>query len=233
MGTTQGNGRIGKLGNTLAAALAKGAGWLWKAVPVVLAKGIEWFRKAVPVLLAGLLAVFPLFFVLQNDRDLQRTELGTADQHAAYTDLLNAADAAVMPQYVAWDRADTEGGQTNLTDVQRVEISRYVSDLFPDQYERARTFRETATRLRLVIPADDAHLISTLSGTLTPEVGSRTPTDLLSDYTKAKLALVNEFRTDVLGEKDLPDDEAHLMTIQTLEDIRGETGLLGAEFLLP
>ena len=188
-----------------------------------------WLRQVGTAALAGAVAIVPLYFVLLNDRDLQRTELGIADQHAAYTDFLNAADAAVLPRYVTWTRVEDAGGQANLSDTQGGEIARYVVDLFPDSSESARTFQESATRLRLVIPADDAHLISALSGTLSSAVGDKAPTELLTDYTNAKLALVNEFRSDVLGQDDLPADEAHQMSLQTLADIRQAVQLLAAE----
>lgn len=189
-----------------------------------------WLRQVGAAALAGAVAIVPLYFVLLNDRDLQRTELGIADQHAAYTDFLNAADAAVIPRYITWAHFEDESGQANPSDVDALheEILRNIQDLFPDQSESARTFQESATRLRLVIPADDAHLISALSGTLSPKLGDRTPPELLSDYTNAKLALVNEFRSDVLGQDDLPDDEAHQMNRQTLENIRREVQLLPA-----
>ena len=186
----------------------------------------EWLKQATAWALGVAAAIVPLYFVLQNDRDLQRTELGIADQHAAYTDVLNAADAVIVPRFSLWLRIKSDGGERTLTELQSEDIADAMHERFPEETEMTRTFQNAANRLRLVIPAEDAHLISELAATLntstiTPE-GELTPDDRLKNFTDAKLSLVNEFRTDVLGQDDLPDTEAEQMNTQTVENFKWE-----------
>lgn len=187
----------------------------------------EWLKQAAAWALGVAAAIVPLYFVLQNDRDLQRTELGIADQHTAYTDVLNAADEVIVPRYSFWLHARGMGGEANLSEEQTAEIAERMYLRFPDETETTRAFEEAATRLLLVIPADDAHLISGLAETLhtssvTSEGVELTPDDRLNNYTAAKLSLVNEFRSDVLGQDHLPDSEAAQMNAQTMENIKWE-----------
>lgn len=162
-------------------------------------------------------ATVPLYFALQNDRDLQRTELGIAELHTAYTEFINAADAVIIPIYISWGDVYQAGGENNVSREKNDEIA----DLFPDWSEDAVRFQDAATRLRLVIPADDARLVSRLEDSLgssiftSPEAVPIPPDDLLRNYTDAKFSLVNEFRTDVLGQDALGGTEVFQMFERT------------------
>lgn len=184
----------------------------------------EWLKQATAWALGVSAAIVPLHFVLQNDRDLQRTELGIADQHTAYTDVLNTADEVIVPRFSFWLHVRSAGGQATLSTDQAADIAERMYLRFPDENETTRAFEEAATRLRLVIPSENAHLISGLAETLnkTPEGVELTPEQRLNNYTAAKLLLVNEFRSDVLGQDGLPDTEAVHMNSQTLEFIKWE-----------
>lgn len=176
------------------------------------------------------MAIVPLNFVLQKDRDLQRSELAIADLHTAYTDVLNAADAVIIPTYISWQDVDAAGGEEDVSREERSEMQSKMAALFPDRYEDTARFRNAATRLRLVIPANDAWIISDLADSLNPLIAyittsadngvvPRSPDDLLRNYTDAKVELVNEFRSDALGQDPLNDTESIRMYGETYQNI--------------
>lgn len=185
-------------------------------------------------------AIMPLYFVLQNDRDLQRTELGIADLHNAYTDVLNAGDAVIIPTFMLWEDYFLAGGWDTVTKEEGDAMKSKQAKLFPDMNEDTARFKDAVTRLRLFIPANDAALISDLEDSLNPKDLNYTeggpvpadfyytegdpisPIDLLDVYADAKFALVNEFRTDALGQDALDDLEASVMRMQTYSNILEE-----------
>lgn len=193
-----------------------------------------WVQRATVWTLGVATATIPLYFTLQNDRELQRSELGIADQHSAYTDVLNAADELILPRYVRWDLMNSAEGKDGLNLTQRGEIENSIAEAFPEDRENTITFEEAATRLRLVIPAEDAWLISALTDSLNPwpEGATVAPMDRVSAYTQAKLNLVNEFREDVLSEEALPADEGEKLNAQALEAISFQAALRGLEAAL-
>lgn len=174
----------------------------------------------------------PLYFALMNDRDLQRTELGTSDQHTAYTDVLNAADALLLPEYYLWTRPPVD--PSSLTLEKRLELGKEFSELFPEYPQQSQALGEATTRLRLVIQAEDARLITALADSLTStntldspssQETLLTPADRLNEYRAAKLSLVNEFREDVLGEDRLPESEGEKLHVQTESELQLQISL--------
>lgn len=191
-----------------------------------------WLQQALAWALGVAAATIPLYFTLQNDRELQRSELGIADQHTAYTDVINAADELVVPRYVLWDlQAEAAEGEDDPSFSQSLDMERSISERFPEYRESTVAFEEAATRLRLVIPADDAELITDLADSLSPR-SEGAAMDRVNAYAQAKLNLVNEFREDVLSEEALSATEGEKLNAQTLEAIRYQGALRGVEAAL-
>lgn len=174
-------------------------------------------------------ATVPVYIAFQTDRDLQRTERGVADLHTAYTDALNTADAIIIPLYFSWEETNAAGGPEDLSSTETAELTMKFDSLFPDYNEDSRLFNEAINRLRLVIPDDDAYLISDLIYVLsdyafyTPDGDYIHPATRLKNFVDTKFTLVNQFRSDTLGLDPLPSVERSQMWMETISNISTET----------
>ena len=189
----------------------------------------SWWLTFTASALGLVTATAPLYIAFQNDRDLQRTERGIADLHTAYTDALNTADTIIIPLYFSWEETTAAGGPEDLSSTEAAELAMKWNSLFPDYNEDSRLFNEAMNRLRLVIQADDAYLISELYYVLddyafyAPDGDYIPPATRLKNFIDTKFKLVNEFRSDALGLDPLPSVERDHMWVQTISTIATET----------
>lgn len=149
-----------------------------------------------------------------------RDEISVTEQHAAYTELLSAADELVLHRYVHWHRISAATGPneqaTNSTLMSEYEERGEAER----EREKERNLADASNKLRLAIDSEDAPLIDKLNESLgihpyrerwgytpglEPKYWTR-PEERLLKCKAIKLSVVNDFRTDVLGEEPLPEE---------------------------
>lgn len=181
-----------------------------------------WLTLFTQAVVPGLSLAVGLFAGLSIDRSLQHYELSIADQHAAYTEFLNAADDLLTYRYVHWQiTSDLMGTGGRMGPGSSMVAGSGDNDVRAPEAEKERALRDAANQLRLVIDSEDAPLITSLVTSLDidfPQEDLRrdelyiywpNPPERMAIYSNAKFRLVDEFRQDILKEEPLPDSERH------------------------
>lgn len=178
---------------------------------------------------AILQAILPAAFALVGlvvgltiDESLQRTEVSVASKNVAYNEMIRAGDEALTPSFLQWELGANMAADGPVDPALELSIARQLSaSRTQEDVEKRNALRDAANQLRLVVEEEDVELINNFVASLEegrPPGGAEggawpTTGQRLAAYSNAKLDLVNEFRADVLGEGELPADEADRMLV--------------------